>query len=205
MNKTYWSIPRLWEGETVINLAGGPSLTQNQVDYIKDKCKVIAINTSYQLAPWADLLYFCDARWYHWHKDNQLFKDFKGIKVTLRNFGTVPDEVKKIDNLGSYGLSLEPTGIMTGHNSGYQSINLAVLLGVKRILLLGYDMQWIGGKSHWHKGHPVKIPEKSLIRNMLPRFDSLKGPLKKAGVKVINCSPNSLIKTFPKQSLQEAL
>ena len=117
----FWKVPRMWEGETVAILAGGPSLTQAQVDYVKGKCKVIAINSSYLLAPWADILYFCDNRWYTecGHKNRKEFKEFKGIKVTLRNLN-MPEDIMKLDHRGGTGLCLESDGLMTGSNSGYQ-------------------------------------------------------------------------------------
>ena len=53
------------------------------------------------------------------------------------------------------GLSLDPDKLVTGHNSGFQALNLAVLAGARRILLLGYDGKaGQDGRTHWSGGHP---------------------------------------------------
>ncbi len=215
----FWKVPRIWEGETIAIIAGGPSLTQSQVDYVRGKCKVIVINSSYLLAPWADLLYFCDNRWYEecGHKDRTEFIEFKGIKVTLRN-PSMPEEIKKLDHRGGTGLCLEPDGLMTGSNSGYQCMNLAYHLGGNRQLLLGYDMKIINGKSHWHGGHKkdpkhtytgkadlIVLAHKTLEYTMLPKFLTIVKPLKEAGIEVINCTPDSALDCFPKANLYDVL
>ena len=203
----------MWEGETVACIGGGPSLLPEHLDYIKDKCRVIVINNAYKLAPWADILYFCDYRWYTWHKGDKDFQTFKGIKVTLNNLGKVPDDIRKLENLGSTGLTDQPTGLKTGSNSGYQCINLAVLTGAAKILLVAYDMRFgSDGKSHWHGEHydtvnktRVVMGNKVFERNMLPKFHTLVQPLKDAGIDIINCSSISAITVFPKMSIQEAI
>ena len=59
-------------------IASGPSLTQQQVDYCRGKAKVVVINDNYLRAPWADYLYFCDDKWFQWHKDRDAFRQFAG-------------------------------------------------------------------------------------------------------------------------------
>ena len=64
----YWSIPKCWPGECVAILGGGFSLTQAQVDHCRGRCRVIAINRAFKLAPWSDWLYGCDSdRFWTWH------------------------------------------------------------------------------------------------------------------------------------------
>ena len=202
----FWSVPRLWDGETVVCLGGGPSLMQEQVDMCHGKARVIAINDSYLLAPWAGMLYFCDRRWYGWHENRDEFKAFHGIKVTLDEY--VPKsnlEIHGIKNTGREGLETDPTGVRTGRNGGYQAINLAVHLGARRIVLLGYDMQFKDKKSHWHGGHPHKINDSIFKSTMLPCFKTLVNPLKKLGIEVLNATPGSALKVFPMVELEEAV
>ena len=45
-------VPRLWPGETVAILGGGPSLTPADVDFCRDKARVIAIKEAHRLAPY---------------------------------------------------------------------------------------------------------------------------------------------------------
>ena len=110
-----------------------------------------------------------------------------------------------VKNTGRDGLETKPTGIRTGRNSGYQAINLAVHLGAKRIVLLGYDMRFQGKKSHWHGGHPVEIRDTVFENSMLPCFPSLVKPLAKLGVEVLNATPGSALTVFPMVELENVI
>lgn len=196
-----WRAPRLWPGETCAIFGGGPSLTQAQVDACRG-LRTIAINDAYRLAPWADVLYFCDERWYKWHE--AAVQDFVGLVVTMENYG-LPGDIKHLHNMGRDGLYHEPDGLMTGRNSGIQAINLAVHFGVDRILLLGYDMRAVNGRTHWHEGRPAPASHNVYQQAMLPCFATLVEPLRKRGVEVINCTPSSALTTFRLESLESVL
>ena len=56
-----WRAGGQWAGDTCCILATGPSLTPDQAEYAKGKARVIAVNDAWRLAPWADILYACDA------------------------------------------------------------------------------------------------------------------------------------------------
>ena len=197
----YWRIAPLWQGETVAILAGGPSLTQEQVDYCRGKARVIAINNSHELAPWADALYFCDDRWFKWYEAKA--RAFAGWKITLENIPLVKQypELMTLRNAGQAGFSEHRNAIYTGSNSGYQAIHIAAHLGAARIVLLGYDMGFKGGRSHWHKGHPIN-PCEGTYQSMLPHFPALVAPLKQRGIDIINATPSSALHCFRKQDLQ---
>lgn len=191
-------VPKLWAGETVVCLATGPSLTVDDVNYVRDKAKVIAINNAYQLAPWADVLYACDAKWWHWHRG---VPSFQGLKYSLDPMSRAFKGVQILDKTGQEGLEVLPTGLKTGSNSGYQAINLAVHFGAVRILLLGYDMH--GG--HFFGTHPDHSAPPFDI--CLPKFATLVQPLARLGVLVINCTRKTKIPetVFPRMPLEEAL
>lgn len=184
-------------------IGGGPSLTPEQVEMCRGH-RVIAVNNAVYLCPWAEALYFCDARWFGWHKDAVL--SFSGPVYTLDNrhlTSQIPGLIS-LRNDGTAGLCDEPDGLRTGRNSGYQAINLAVHRGATRILLLGFDMRAVGGKVHWHKQHPIATPADHLDV-MRPLFRTLVEPLKARGVEVLNCTPGSALDVFPKVDLAEAL
>lgn len=109
-----------------------------------------------------------------------------------------------LHNHGPSGLSDKRNGLMTGQNSGHQAINLAVLLGARRILLLGFDMKSSGGKTHWFGEHPTRTDE-SIFSAMLNNFPHMVRPLAALGVEVINCTPGSALQCFPKQTLDQTL
>jgi hypothetical protein len=101
-------------------------------------------------------------------------------------------------------LSMNPTTLCLGQNSGYQAINVAVLLGARKILLLGYDMQrGEDGARHWHEDH--KIPTPNFYPKFLKHFPTMIEPLAAAGVEVWNCTRRTALDAFPKVSLEDAL
>jgi hypothetical protein len=214
--KQYWMAPELWPASTIVCIGGGPSLTREQVESVRGRARVIAINDAYKLAPWADVLYFCDCKWWRWHAKHlgswqglivrlqggeHDFGD-KRIKV-MRNMDLPPAPGKgKGDRKG--GLSDQRDGLRTGANSGFQAIGLAVHLGAKRIVLLGYDMQASGTKTHWFGDHPGGTSAK-VYDVMLPHFQTLVAPLAKRGIEIVNATPGSRLSAFPRKALAEAL
>ena len=212
--KQYWTAPELWPGATFAIFAGGPSLTPAQVDACRDrelggsKVRTIAVNDGYRIAHWADVLYFCDDKWWKWH--NKKLADWGGLIVRMagghHDFGD--PRIKVMKNNDTAGLCEFRDGLNTGRNSGYQAINLAVHLGAKKILLLGYDMHapLVNGrpKMHWFGDHPGGTSP-SVFDAMLPWFETLVGPLAKRGIEVINCTPGSAIKCFPRGAIESVL
>ncbi len=200
MTVTFATVPRLCPGGTVACLASGPSLTPEDVAAVRDLDAVIVINTTYQLAPWATALYAADAKWWTWHHGAT---DFAGLKYSMSP-PAAEWGVQILKNTGPHGLELQPTGLRTGMNSGYQAIGLAVHFGAKRVLLLGYDMQ-LGPKRemHWHKDHPK--PVVSEYQKFLTAFATLVTPLREAGVEVLNCTRRTALTCFPCVPLADAL
>ena len=213
--KKYWTAPELWPGVTIVCIGGGPSLTPAQVEACRNrmqgesKVRVIAINDAYRLAEFADVLYFCDDKWWQWH--NKKLTAWRGLIVRMagghHDFGD--PRIKVLRNNDTAGLCEFRDGLNTGRNSGYQAINLAVHLGAKKIVLLGYDMK--GGpvengriKTHWFGDHPGNTSP-SVYSQMLPWFETLIAPLARRGVEVLNCTPGSAIRCFAKRRLDEAL
>jgi hypothetical protein len=194
------AVERIWPGETVVCIASGPSLTREDCELVRGKARVIAINNSYQLAPFADALYACDARWWKWHKGA---KDFHGLTFALeRRSAQYRKDITVLKVGKPEGLSLDPMYLNTGKNSGYQALNLSVLMGASRVILLGYDMQrGPKGEMHWHPEHPMKTPH--MYVEFRRRFESLIEPMRTAGVEVINCTRSTALECFPKRPLEQ--
>jgi hypothetical protein len=194
----YWCVPPEWVGETAFLLAGGPSLRDFDCTVLRGAGRVIAINHSYRLAPWADVLYFCDLSWWRQH-ELEVRELFQGrYIVTLENR---IDGVKTLRNFGVSGLETDPSGLRTGNNSGYQAINLAYHFGARRIVLLGYDMRVSpDGRTHWHggyTGYSADTYRGLFSSHMAPYFDTLVQPLRDAGVEVVNATPDSALRCWP--------
>jgi|GEM_PF-374964 hypothetical protein len=176
--------------------ASGGSLTQEDVDYIKGKGTVIVINNTFQLAPWADIVYACDVPW--WKKYPEAL-DHQGQKMSILYDHP---KVKKwpYDNTRN-GIGLDR--IRTGGNSGHQCINLAYLLGANEIILLGYDMQNTNGKSHWHGDHVKGLNQQTCFSGWINHMRIVAQDCERLGVKVYNCSRQTALECFERRELRE--
>jgi len=215
-------VPPLWPRGTCVILGGGSSLTQADCAAVRGKAPVIAIKEAGYCAlpgetapaPWADVLYAADEKYWRFAHGAP---DFPGLKYSIEDWPTAdrnyqpavlaarrqqyPDVVL-LRNTGATGLDRDPTGLRTGYNSGYQAINLAVHLGVARIILLGFDM-WAGpgGRQNWFAKHPTHLDSQYAL--FLQAFATLPAPLAVAGVTVLNASRFTVLRVFPRVALEE--
>jgi len=198
----------LCPGGTVVCIASGPSLTAEDVNFVRGKATVIAVNDAVRFAPWADVLYSSDWPWWQRH---QHMADFKGLRVKVGRHSTTPkrhgpspeDGVIVLRNSGEKGIDFSPDALRTAKNSGGAAINLAVHLGATRILLLGYDMGPSKGRHHFYDVKPsVNYSAYAAFRQLIA---TMVEPLAQAGIVVVNCSRRTSLTCFPRQTLAEAL
>lgn len=158
-----WTPEPLFRGETVFCLASGPSLTAEVVDKVRGHGRVIAVNSSVFLAPWADAMFFTDNGWFETGRDPQFggrhgddtwprrdfVEQFAGHVICMSPVAkrVLRDKVKRIKGCG------QPTDnpprfpeigssvIHGGRTSGHTAVSLAIAMGASRIVLLGYDMR----------------------------------------------------------------
>lgn len=203
-----WRVPRLWPGETVAVLATGPSLTQARVDYCRGRARVIAVNDAYRLAPWADMLYACDRRWWAQHEAT---KEFAGLKVTGWQQGSGPQPTERADVKvllldGKAGYHYDPGVLRHGSNSTHQAVQLAAHAGAAKIVLLGCDMRIMpNGKKHFFGDHPKALNQGINFDLFIEKFEALAPSIAEAGIEVINTVADSALRCFPFQPLEEAL
>jgi hypothetical protein len=189
------TIQPLWKGETVYLLGGGTSLSSFNWDGLLGK-RTIAINKSLFTYPNADALYWTDSRFYVWYKRD--VNKFTGLKYTIRPRRDYEGNVIVVRKGNTQGLEESRDRLAHGNNSGYAAINLAYLLGAKRIILLGYDMKNDGKRGHFHDGYPVpSTGDKVYKTQFIPSFGSIAAALKVKGVEVYNASPITALKCFP--------
>jgi hypothetical protein len=176
--------------------ASGPSLTKKDLDFCKGKGTVIVINNTYQLAPWADILYACDNVWWNAYPEA---KEFAGRKISIQH--NHPDvELWEYEQTGNgLGKSL----MRTGGNSGFQALNLAYLLGAKKIILLGYDMQYTNDLAHWHGDHKRGLTQQTAFEQWINHFNIIAKDLKNEGVEVINATRETALECFKRQRLED--
>lgn len=160
------------------------------------------INTSFKRAPWADILYACDAVWW----DRYLLEARESFKGEFWTQDPIVDQSKGINRIeGERAPGLGHDKIHFGGNSGYQAVNFAFLLGADRIVLLGYDMKMMNGQSHWHGDHPSGLNRGSPLKDWVPQYRPLASDLAFEGVTVLNATRSTALDCFPIVDLEDAL
>lgn len=190
--------PRDWEGRTVAVVASGCSVLEFDFARIAGM-PVIAVKDGYKLVPEADVLMVGDHRYVFRNPD---FSDYKGPLILYTDPKPLPDSWKQDDRIRFIpkvmggGLSQNPRELRGTFTTTALAINLAVLRGAKRILLIGVDghagpnneRHFTGFLSEdWH----MRYGRQKWGLGRLPR------DLKPLGVEVFNLNKRSSIKTFP--------
>jgi hypothetical protein len=225
-----WIVPSVWQGGECWIIAGGPSIPyqfsipEEIIVAVKEKTKppsvfspylqsihnkhIIGINNAYRIGNWIDVLFFGDCNWFLAH--NQSLNKFQGLKVSCcPRFAKKNKKYRGIkylekDSSRRHGISNNKSKVSWNANSGAAAISLAVHFGVKRIVLLGFDMRSQNKTSHWFGYHGL-YPKKISYNRHLRGFPAIAKDAKRLGIEIINISPNSTIEEFPKKKVIELL
>lgn len=170
---------------------------------------VLAINRSAEKIPFADVLWWTDARFWR-RNEAMLMAHAAPWKATCdydyRPEQPLPPAIHVYRFTGKSGFDPDPGCLRTGNNSTFAAMHLAAHLGVSAIVLLGVDMKFgPNGESHFHDGHGLLALERTLTTLMLPMFKSLKAPLADRGISVLNANPDSALTVWPCCSIEEGL
>lgn len=166
--------------------------------------RVITVNSTWRLAPWADVHYSSDHDWWEVHI-RQMRRVCAGQFWTGHPTYTEPDVQRCPYDKRGRGLSTKAGVINWGGNSGYCAIGLAHQFGARRIVLLGYDQCAHDGAGHWHEDHPDNIRKAFNWPMWHQRFEDLAADAKRMGVEIINCSRFTALRCFEQMSLEAAL
>ena len=201
-----------WKGYAVTIIASGPSLTQEDCTRVgewreadKASRRVIVINSSYILAPFADVLYACDFYWWEKYFGDVYASGFAGQLWTQDQRAKDRYSVNMIVSQRNKGLSLRADIIHQGGNSGFQAINFAYLAGAVKIILLGFDMQLTDGKKHHFGNHPPGLDKNLPFPTWIPEMEHLAADLKREAIEVINATRQTALTCFQCADLEGAL
>lgn len=182
-------------------IASGPSAGVVPFRKYEGRSRVVAVNESWRLCPWADVLYAHDYDWWN-ISGGRAYEGLKiaGQKRAADEFGLRHVRVRSGDDriLTEY-----PGEVGSGGNSGFQAINLAVAFGVTRIALVGFDLSLARG-LHWHGSHArgLRNPTDAATALWRKRLDAAAPTLERLGVEVINTSPTSTLTAYRKAPLE---
>lgn len=84
-------------------------------------------------------------------------------------------------------------------------MNLALHWGARRFVLVGYDMGPSGRRSHFFGDHPKGLRNESPYALFTRNYGVIAEDCTRLGVEVVNTSPISRLRCFPRATLCEAL
>jgi len=230
-----WKVPNIWEGGECWIIGGGPSmprqfgvpekviqqvltkeLTPNAYSpYMKaiHKKHVIGVNTAFLIGDWIDIMFYGDKGWFL--KNREQVAEFPGLKLTCHPSGEkyVAERIKYLSRNKKYGKGISPDSgkVCWNGNSGAAAISIAAHTGVKRIVLVGFDMTWdVDLRQHWHGlyGTFDRKDEKKMkvtFDRHKSGFSLIARDAKKRGLTIINACPDSTITEFEKVTVKSLL
>lgn len=212
-----------WSNDVVALVASGESAKAAPLELLRGRARVAVVNNCHELAPWADLLYAADQRWWDVNRGARQFaglrvipvstnrdeeEEIRSVTLAAQRYGLhtvrLLDTPKDDDNPSAHRLALDHDGtISRGGNSAFQLVNLVAQCRCKRQLWIGFDFTG----EHWHDKHPppLKNPRPTTLTKWAKRLDAQAQQLKAFGIGVVNCSTVSALQAYPKMTLPEAL
>ena len=204
----FWRPTRLFDGERVFVLGGGPSLRGVDLTRLRERA-CIAVNQMGHLAPWSQVLFFSDASWMRQPANLALVASWRGLVLTSshRAQHTLPEKVRRVHFERGRRPELHPPGshaVGWGRSSGHKAVSLAHTLGASRIVMLGFDCRRDAeGHSHAHDAYSHR--DESAMRTWLEHWEGWGEAARRAGAIVVNASPGSAVREFPATTLDEEL
>ncbi len=205
-DKRFWRAPSLWPRGECFIIGGGPSVKHFDIDKLQGR-RTLAVNMAFRLRNWFDVMFFGDCRYYA--ANYKELNKFAGLKVTTceQHFDKLGIKVIQRKN-GQNGLSTDQNMVWWNLSSGACAINLAVHFGVKRIVLLGFDMQAVDGDDHWHDLYLKQGAKPSKGKGPYPRFmkpfAGIAAALKRVNVECVIVGP-TMLDVFPKVKFEDAV
>lgn len=137
----------------------------------------IVVSDCYRLAPWATALCAQDHKWWQVHPD--------ALKFAGRKFST--NKIEGVETVRAECVERQSS-------SGVLALEVARRMGAKVIELYGFDNQG----SHYFGPHPEPLTNTTSGRFEIfqQQFALLGGEMKKAGIRIVNKTPNSALRCF---------
>lgn len=202
----FWDFEREKLGGRVIVLGGGPSHVEVDINLLVN-IPLLAINSSCRkvekIAKREDILYFSDNSWAEHYE--RLVRFWPGRVVSSNRNSKI-----RLGNLINYLDISRLTEIMQVRSdfvqasSGHSAVCLAACMGVRRIVLIGFEGKMVNGRTHGHDDYQMQDLS-SFEERFLPGWRGLASKFKEMNIEIINSTPDSEIKEFKFLPLGEAL
>lgn len=103
-----------------------------------------------------------------------------------------------------YSVRKLPHSFKSYRNSGAAAISLAALMGAQRVVMLGFDCQHTGGKTHWHGSHPKGLGDAGSVGMWGKAFADLARDMR-GRCEVLNASRATALDCFERVNLEDVL
>lgn len=210
MRPEFGSVQADWSDRTAYIIGGGASLKGFDFDVLRDEFTIGPNAAALRLN--TDVFITVDRNFYK-NQTDEIETYVRGggeAYVSLdsgHKYHRLIDGVTYLQHQRGTGMSPRPE-IMYGLHSGYAAVNLAFVAGCKDIRLLGFDMHYKTGESHWHGGYDWHREKNDrLVRRWAVAFDEAIEDFRAAGVYVTNyVGPiGSMITCLPTEPLESLL
>jgi len=194
----------LWSGEDVWIIGGGPSLKDFDFSLLEE-VKTIGINGAFALGPVVcDCIIFGDTKFYAKYLDD--LRRFAGFVYTNAPL-LFECDAKNIRLLPRMEKGLHSNALGWNMNTGASAINLAIILGARRIFLLGFDMRLSPTReTNWHE-LGLDNGKDEVYDRFLRGFADVKRDWKAkfSEVEIANVNDDTDLKVFPIISAAQGL
>lgn len=187
--------------------ATGPGLTPAVAELVwahRRHVVLFGCNDAYRVFHDLNVHYAADGNW--WHKHHEHCRTLPSEKwahaddAINKGLGLNLVAVEHYDN----GLSRNPAYVNGGGNSGMQLMGLAYLMGIRRMVLVGYNLQsGPRGEKHFFGNHPPGLVNCSDYSKFVQSFQHI--PEFNKDLTVIQCTPDTALRYFPERDLAETL
>ena len=197
-----WSPKPVWEGLDAYIIGGGTSLRTFDWGLLADT-NTIGCNAAFMLGHrTCKVCMFVDAKFCLKYEQN--LASFGGLVVT-NNEALKSSKHSWVLWMARKDRGLHKSAIGYNESCGASAINLALILGARRVFLLGMDLSLDDrGRQNWHT-HGLDKPSKEIFPRFVRGFGQVAHDLPRVfpGRQVINVNDNSRLKCFPTQTIEQ--
>lgn len=228
-----YGVPRSMENLTAVIIATGPSLSESQLDTVREAhtagdVKVFTINNTYQVYPETDVHLSCDGPWWRWYWNDPELRKLRHRAELWTWYPNFAEEFGINYVFGEEqkrGLSLDPRIVHINHGSGPMIFNLAIHYGVRKIILIGHDMKFAKDYEprkqnpgsiprHYFGEYPKKLQHwpsvkvrQGVLDGLIEAYADIKDDIENRlqYLDVVNCTTDSALTMFRRGQLEKEI
>jgi len=199
-----WKPNPIWKDTDAIIIGGGRSLIGFDWSQLRD-VHTVGCNSAFRLGvDVCEVCCFGDQKFYNTYASEM--GNYEGEWVT-NTPGLLPSKCEWLHTMPRLDYGLGHEELAWNNSTGALAVNVALLLGAKRIGLLGMDMKSNCSYSqNWHE-FGLDNGQRGLYEKFTTGFTRLSAALSEEfpDREIVNCGPDSALDVFPRMSLDQFL